>query len=87
MNQPPKSSSNRSPSVCDAEIHQGDQFSGPLRLPENRAEDFIADFNRIYSGLDLHLEPRFADEADEGKADNVGRSDKAAESERTTDGK
>ena len=58
MNSPPKSSSNRTAGACDAEIQQDGEFSGPLRLPLSRPEDFIADFNRIYSGLDLQIAPR-----------------------------
>jgi hypothetical protein len=41
--------------VCDAVLLQDDRATGPLRLPMNRADDFIAHFNRTYEGLGIRL--------------------------------
>lgn len=49
------SSSNRVGGVCDAVLVQADRPVGPLRLPDHRADDFIADFNRTYRGIGMRL--------------------------------
>jgi hypothetical protein len=52
-----RSSSNRTARVCDAVLMKDEQTMGPIRLPENRADDFIAQFNRTYEGLGIKLAP------------------------------
>ena len=62
------SSSNREGGVCDAMLVQQERQTGPLRLPRNRADDFIALFNRIYKGLGMKLEPK--DQPNDDAADD-----------------
>lgn len=50
-----KSSSNRTATRCDAVLWNQDRALGPIRLPISRAEEFVADFNRIYKGLGIVL--------------------------------
>lgn len=51
-----RSSSNRvSAGVCDAVVVKSDNAVGPVRLPENRADDFVDHFNRTYRGLGMTL--------------------------------
>lgn len=50
------SSSNRGASPCAAVVIRDHRVAGPIRLPDNRADDFVAHFNRTYQGLDLSLE-------------------------------
>ena len=50
-----RSSSNRGAMVCDAVLLKNDRATGPLRLPVNRADDFIKHFNRTYEGLGIRL--------------------------------
>jgi len=52
-----RSSSNRHVAGrCDAILRQEQRDVGPVRLPESRAEDFVADFNRIYRGIGFVLD-------------------------------
>ena len=53
----PKSSSNRETTISDAVLWKNQRPLGPMRLPENRAAEFVADFNRIYRGLGMSLRP------------------------------
>lgn len=53
----PRSSSNRSGSVCDAVLARDTQAVGPVRMPINRADDFIDQFNRTYASLGMTLSP------------------------------
>jgi hypothetical protein len=48
-----RSSSNRETVIRDAVVWNEGIPLGPIRLPNNRAEEFIADFERIYRGLGL----------------------------------
>lgn len=50
-----RSSSNRAAMVCDAVLYQDDRAIGPMRLPQNRSDDFIQLFNRTYQGLGIRL--------------------------------
>lgn len=50
------SSSNRSAGPCDAIVLIQDQQVGVIRLPDHRAEDFIAHFNRIYGKMGMALQ-------------------------------
>ncbi len=52
------SSSNRDARPCDAVLMHNQEVVGPLRLPMNRADDFIAHFNRVYAGLGISLIPK-----------------------------
>ena len=52
-----KSSSNRGPGACDAIVSINNQQVGVIRLPENRANDFIDQFNRTYAEMGMALEP------------------------------
>lgn len=52
-----KSSSNRQTRLSGALIQQHERTVGAIRLPRSRAEDFVKDFNRIYRGLGLSLQP------------------------------
>lgn len=49
------SSSNRGTRPCDAVLMHNSDVVGPMRLPMNRADDFIALFNRVYAGLGISL--------------------------------
>lgn len=51
------SSSNRGAGRCDAIVSVNDQQAGVIRLPENRADDFIDQFNRTYSEMGMALHP------------------------------
>lgn len=51
------SSSNRGPGACDAIVRIQDRQVGIIRLPENRADDFVDQFNRTYHELGLTLQP------------------------------
>ena len=50
------SSSNRGPGACDAKVIIHDRQVGIIRLPENRADDFVDQFNRTYQELGLTLQ-------------------------------
>lgn len=50
-----RSSSNRVTEINDAVLVKDQRAVGPMRLPENRAEDFIDQFNRTYGGLGMKL--------------------------------
>jgi hypothetical protein len=50
---PGRSSSNRAATIRDAVVWKDDNPLGPIRLPGHRADEFIADFERIYRGLGL----------------------------------
>ncbi len=52
-----QSSSNRGPGVCDAIVAMEGCQVGVIRLPRNRAADFVDQFNRTYQGLGLALLP------------------------------
>ncbi len=52
-----RSSSNRGLGPCDALVNIGDRQVGVIRLPETRADDFIAHFNRTYQSLGMNLSP------------------------------
>lgn len=49
------SSSNRGARPCDAVLMHNRDVVGPMRLPTNRADEFIALFNRVYAGLGISL--------------------------------
>ena len=49
------SSSNRGVRPCDAVLMHHSDVVGPVRLPMNRADEFIALFNRVYAGLGISL--------------------------------
>jgi hypothetical protein len=49
------SSSNRGARPCDAVLMHDSDVVGPMRLPMNRADEFIALFNRVYAGLGISL--------------------------------
>ncbi|MDF1842002.1 MAG: hypothetical protein P1U77_11230 [Rubripirellula sp.] len=49
------SSSNRDARPCDAVLMHNSDVVGPMRLPMNRADEFIALFNRVYAGLGISL--------------------------------
>jgi hypothetical protein len=49
------SSSNRGARPCDAVLMHNSDVVGPMRLPMNRADEFIALFNRVYAGLGISL--------------------------------
>ncbi len=51
------SSSNRRVPLCDGVLVVGDRRRGPMRLPENRASDFVDHFNRTYQTLGLSIAP------------------------------
>jgi hypothetical protein len=50
-----QSSSNRGVRPCDAVVIQDHRPAGPIRLPDHRADDFVAHFNRTYQGLEMSL--------------------------------
>lgn len=50
-----RSSSNRVAGISDAVLWKDHRVLGPMRLPESRTEDFVADFNRIYRGIGIVL--------------------------------
>ena len=50
-----RSSSNRGASRCSAVVVDDHKVAGPIRLPDHRADDFVAHFNRTYRGLELSL--------------------------------
>ena len=52
-----RSSSNRQARLTGALIQQHERTVGAIRLPGSRADDFVKDFNRIYRGLGLSLQP------------------------------
>ena len=54
---PEKSSSNRVLTLHGVRLQYRDRCVGRVRLPINRHEDFILDFNRTYGEIDMHLEP------------------------------
>ncbi len=49
------SSSNRAARPCNAVVIQDHRPAGPIRLPDHRADDFVAHFNRMYQGLEMSL--------------------------------
>jgi hypothetical protein len=51
------SSSNRVAPDYDGVVLREGEPTGPVRLPENRSSDFVAQFNRIYGCLGLSLQP------------------------------
>ena len=51
------SSSNRGARICDAVVMKDDRAVGPMRLPDNRADDFVDHFNRTYQDIGMSLEP------------------------------
>ncbi len=52
-----KSSSNRQVHLSGIELYHGDRCVGKVRLPLTRHDDFVADFNRIYSSIGMSLFP------------------------------
>ena len=52
-----RSSSNRQARLSGALIQQHERTVGAIRLPGSRADDFVKDFNRIYRGVGLSLQP------------------------------
>jgi hypothetical protein len=65
------SSSNRVSEINDAVLTRDERAVGPMRLPDNRAGDFIDHFNRTYESLGMTVAPNEADpnEADPNEAD------------------
>ena len=51
------SSSNRTAEPCDAVLTASGQPTGPLRLPEEDAAAFVAQFNRTYAQLGIAVRP------------------------------
>ena len=50
------SSSSRRPALSDlAILNQQDRSTGPLMLPAQQADEFVAEFNRIYGPIGLCL--------------------------------
>ncbi len=52
------SSSNRARIASNAILIRDAETVGPIRLPMNRADDFIDQFNRTYGQLGIALVPR-----------------------------
>ncbi len=57
-----RSSSIRQVVLHGAKLNIQQRCVGRVRLPMNRQEDFIREFNRIYSDVDMQLEPFQQDE-------------------------
>ena len=57
-----RSSSIRQVVLHGAKLNIKQRCVGMVRLPMNRQEDFIREFNRIYSEVEMHLEPFQQDE-------------------------
>ncbi len=57
MSEARSSSNNRAEIACEAVVMNDQRSVGPIRLPPNRADDFIAHFNRTYRGLGIRLAP------------------------------
>ena len=57
-----RSSSIRQVVLHGAKLNIQQKCVGRVRLPMNRQEDFILEFNRIYSEVDMQLEPFQQDE-------------------------
>ena len=57
-----RSSSIRQVVLHGAKLNIQHRCVGRVRLPMNRQEDFIREFNRIYSEVDMQLEPFQQDE-------------------------
>ena len=71
------SSSNRSAAKSDGVLMRDQQPIGPMRLPENRAGDFVDQFNRIYGSLGLSIDsvtPSASEIAAENSADDKKKS-------------
>ena len=51
------SSSNRAAEPCDAVVTASGQPTGPIRLPEEDAADFVEQFNRAYARLGIAVRP------------------------------
>lgn len=49
-------SSNRAATITEAVLVREARDRGPVRLPANRADEFIALFNRLYEGVGLELQ-------------------------------
>ena len=49
------SSSNRKVPQCDGVLIEEGRPRGPIRLPDHRADDFIAAFNRTYEELGMEV--------------------------------
>lgn len=71
-----KSSSNRQLKLAGVGLYQRDQCIGKVRLPLSRHEDFINDFNRLYSeiGLSLALPDEPTRHDTEGECDSHNHS-------------
>ncbi len=71
------SSSNRQGGVCDARLIKADQQVGVMRLPLNRADDFVDQFNRKYGliGLQLMQVPKSQPETEKIPASNEADED------------
>lgn len=63
----PVSSSNRISEINDAVLVRDERAVGPMRLPDNRPDDFIDHFNRTYESLGMTLTPNEADSEEEQK--------------------
>lgn len=51
------SSSNRTALPCDAAIYRADRPIGPMRLPRKDRASFVEEFNRLYDGVGISIEP------------------------------
>jgi hypothetical protein len=58
-------SSNRAVPPCDAYLERNDHPAGPLRLPQQNKNSFIAEFNRKYDSVGLLLQPIKKPETDD----------------------
>jgi hypothetical protein len=76
-----RSSSNRAADVFDAVVIRDQHSLGPVRLPDNRVDDFIDHFNRVYLGLGMRLAavPPPPPEATSDEADASGKPDQVNE--------
>jgi hypothetical protein len=73
------SSSNRVSEINDAVLTRDERAVGPMRLPDNRAGDFIDHFNRTYESLGMTVAPNEADpnEADPNEEKKIPGSPEA----------
>jgi hypothetical protein len=65
------SSSNRQIPACDGILIRGQQPIGPMRLPCQRASDFVAHFNRTYARVGLSIDSRQRDVGQELRQEEV----------------
>lgn len=68
------SSSRRAALPGDAILHQADRSTGPLLLPLQQTDEFVADFNRIYRPIGLRLQTKKSPDASSDAAEDSGQS-------------